>query len=238
MKPVSGRWICWLFPFLAGCFPLLYAYPSLSFVPPIDAGPVTDKVYAFRVDITDERNGAEFPDRDRYLFREIPVSETARVPLQAKLDVDRGWVFFGPQKYSAHTRHAILVRLYRPGYQTVEVARPGDAKRICWVEAKEVRNRETAVDELLSTWRTDASGHKELAAKNRVGQSTPDNVVQIRCLAPGSASTGHRQFLLFAADQYTAIAVRLNRPDATAEDLEAYQRLMSKVAWLHKRAVE
>jgi hypothetical protein len=238
MKGSSGRWVCGFLPLLSGCFPLLYAYPSLSFVPPIDAGPVPDKVYAFRVDITDERNGAEFPDHDRYVFREIPVSETARVPMQAKLDLDRGWVFYGPLTYYAHTRHTVVVRLYCPGFQTVEVSGSEDAKRVRWVEARGAREREKAVDELVTTWRTDASGREELASKSQAGNQSPVDASLFRCLAPGSVGEKHRRFLTFAADEYQGIAMRYC--NAVENPLEAadYQRLMTKVDWLLHRARE
>jgi hypothetical protein len=240
MKRSSGRWVCFLLPLLSGCFPLLYAYPSLSFVPSINAGPVPDKVYAFRVNITDERNGAELPDQDRYVFREIPVSETARVPFQAKLDVDRGWVFFGPEKYFAHTRHTVVVRLYRPGYQTVEVARAKDAKQVNWVEAKDVGGREKAVDDLLSTWKTDKSGQEAQFEFSRMGQSSPREMASFRCLAPGSAGEKHRQFLLFAAGQYFDIEILngFGGPAVGSDLAEDHQRRMAKVDWLRKRASE
>jgi hypothetical protein len=227
-----GHFLLLLGPLLSGCFPLLYAYPSLSFVPPFQAGPVDEKIYAFRVDITDERNGAEFPDQDRYVVREIPVSETARVPLQAKLDLDRGWVFYGRQKYSAHTHHAVIVRLYRPGYQTVEIAMPGDAKKVCWVEEPDPLAREKAVDDLLSTWRTDSSGQAEHDRKFRSGEGTPNPPVDatiFRRLAPGSIKAEHQRFLWFAADEYERIA-SLACPCA--------ERLMAKANWLRKRASE
>jgi hypothetical protein len=223
-----GHLLLLLGPLLSGCFPLLYAYPSLSFVPPIKAGPVDGKIYAFRVDITDERNGAEFPDHDRYVFREIPVSETARVPLQAKLDLDRGWVFYGPQKYSAHTHHAMVVRLYRPGYQTIEVARSKDAENVRWVALDHVPP-EKAVDDLLSTWSTDVSGQQEFSqkAQGNGGAPPPDWSARCRCLAPGSARAEHRRFLLFAASEYERIA---------SMECPSVERLIAKASWLRKRA--
>jgi hypothetical protein len=188
------------------------------------------------VDITDERNGAEFPDQDRYVFREIPLSDTARVPLQAKLDVDRGWVFFGPLTYYAHTRHAVVVRLYRPGYHTIEVARSEDARYARWVEAKGDREREKAVDDLLSTWKTDTSGQVEHYCKCKPGEGTPrppEDAALFRCVAPGSVGDAHRRVLLFAADEYERLATGDGPGSVTPADV---QRLRAKLEWLCKRA--
>jgi hypothetical protein len=218
--------------------PLLYAYPNLSVIPPVEAGQVPDTIYAFRVDVTDQQNGPEFPDRDRYVFREILVSETGRVPSQAKFDVDRGWVFYGPLTYSAHTRHVVLVRLYRPGWQTIEVAERGQARPWQWVEALDLNARENAVDDLLSTWKTDASGQAEHYSKSRPGGGaprSPEDATLFRCLAPGSAGAEHRRVLLFAAAEYERIAGAVVHGSAEGR---CFDRLMAKVQWLRKRADE
>lgn len=243
---VGSRWwvrcLVVLCPLLSGCFPLLYAYPSLSVVPPIEAGPVPDKIYAFRVDVTDEQNGAEFPDHDCYVFREIQLSGTSRIPSQVKIDLDRGWMFYGPVKYSAHTHNAVCVRLYRPGWQTVEVARPEAARHLSWVKAEGTRAREKAVDDLLSTWKTDSSGQAEYYRKIRSGDGTPrqpEDTTLFRCLAPGSAGGQHRWLLLFAADEYQRIPdPEMMSSESPPADPHDYDRRMAKVHWLHNRANE
>jgi hypothetical protein len=243
MKQTSGSWawVPWIFlicPLLSGCFPLLYAYPSISFVPSIDPGPVPDKVYAFRVDVTDERNG-NLAENDRYVLRELALGSSNRVPMQAKIDVDRGWFLVSDRSQHAHTRHAVMVRLYRPGWDTIEIHAPDDAHHVRWFEAGNPGRREEAVDALLSTWETDVEKMRELSSASVLQQQalpTPIDVLHFRNLAPGSASGEHCRALLFAAGEYERIAAGLGQ-DEPGRDVRR-ESLLVKAHWLRKRASE
>jgi hypothetical protein len=190
----------------AGCMPPLgYAYPTVSFVPPVDAGPVPDRVYAFRVDVKDQDGGIEFPGEDRYVLHEMYLSNGQRSFPQVKVALDYGWVWACiPLTYSAETRHTVKVRLYRPGWRTAEIQAWQRDGRVEWREAADIATREKALDDLVSTWETESFWTK---GQHKAGR--PEDASLFQRLAPGSASRAHRKALLFAASEYEALLARM-----------------------------
>src|SRR6266550_219510 len=100
--------------FATGCIP--YAYPKLSFVPSCDLGPDATDTHAFRLDLTADTT-LLVPERGEYTLSEITPRPDGSIPPQSRVTVERG-VFFLTQLGRLHTTR---VRLYRPGYQLVEL---------------------------------------------------------------------------------------------------------------------
>lgn len=187
-----------------GCIPIGYAYPTVAFVPGVRVGAPVDEVHAFRLDVADDDNGIEFADRehDRYILHSLSPGAGDRLWPQMKTAVDYGWIWhFIAMSYGGHTHHTLLVRLYRPGFQTIEVRswqKGGEAK---WVEAADLETQEKAIDDLLSTWGTDFQGWIRRRTSHDSKDAPRDSTV-FHSLAAGSTSKSHRQALLFAASEY------------------------------------
>jgi len=217
-----------------GCIPLFYAYPTLAHVPAVAVDTAPDEIRAFRVDVADQEGCPEFPQEDRYLLTPVRLSRTGAVPGQTAVALDYGWVWNCiALVYDGHTRHSVMVRLYRPGWQTVEIKAGEKTGRVIWKEAADAAAREQAVDDLLSTWQTDGPGQLEARHQpsylSEPGKAVPPRDTTVfRSLAPGSAGAGHRQALRFAATEYDRLAERLG------VDHEARARLADKAKWLRE----
>src|SRR5438445_133117 len=100
-----------------------YVYPSATYVPRVPVGkPVAEEVHAFRFDIIDYTGSIDLASSDEYLLRELPLTVRGDVLPQFTMGFGRGW--WGVYHTLGYTqrRHATLrVRLYRPGYETVQV---------------------------------------------------------------------------------------------------------------------
>jgi hypothetical protein len=196
---------------LAGCIPLYYAYPVVATVPSVKTDAPADQVRAFRVDVADEENCVDFDETDRYVFREVPLGPSGKVPGQAVLALDHGWYWnFIALIYEGHTRHTVLVRAYRPGWRTVEIKPGWKHEPIRWVEAADADAREQAIDDLLSTWDTDFQGYIHAHCP----KTPPRDASVFRSLATGSASSAHREVLRFGAAEYERLAEQLGTGEA------------------------
>ena len=140
-----------------------------------------------------------------------------------------------------HYHHTLLLRLYRRGYETVEVGSWELHKEIVWKRAADLRGREIALDDIFS-------------GLQHGGQVSAPSVLQAKFampglelnwndskrvdfnLQPGSESRAHKKALLFGADEYERLASSFA---ASTEELrDAQARLLAKAAWLRKRAAE
>jgi hypothetical protein len=226
-------------PLLAGCdtlVPLYYAYPSVTHVPPLPVKATDDGVQAFRVDVVDQDNGVNFPEEDSYVFTPVALGPDGKVPAQTRVALDYGWVLSRDgQVHDGQTRNKVLVRLYRPGWQTAEYRPSWDkVSGVAWKAAADPEAQEKAVDDLLSTWATDFQGQRQVRPQaGKKPAPAPDYTLVFRNLAPGSASPAHRQVLQFAADEYDRLLVQLGS-DPRAQ--EQRTRLTAKVQWLRDRA--
>lgn len=215
---------------LSGCM-LPYAYPTVSYVPPVRVGTARDEVHAFRVDIADDDHSGDYlPERDRYVLHPLPLHPDGSFDSQIKVAVDYGWFLNCLAYFSdGYTHHTMRVRLYRPGYQTIEIEPWQKDARLEWVEVRSPEEREQAIDDLVSTWDT-----TPIAIQNRVSQAgfvPPRDPLVFRYLAPGSAGGGHLRALQFAAREYERLG--RNTPEPELRD-----RLQAKAKALHELAVK
>lgn len=207
---------------ISGCIPLFYAYPAVSFVPPVSVGKLRDKIYAFRVDIADHKSQT-YSDSGSYVLRQIHVSKSGIVTGQAKVSLDSGYYWncfiecFGEQ-----TNHTVRLRFYRPGYDLIEVHAWQTEGGMVWHEADNLQTREKALDRLLGPSKRVPFG----------GAADEAKTWGFDRLAPGSASPDHRCALLFAAAEYERLSAR-----ASAEgDEDASDHCSAKAKWLRERA--
>jgi hypothetical protein len=219
-----------MFLLMSGCIPIGYAYPTVSYVGPTPVGAPRDEVRAFRVDVADDDNSPEFPEKDEYVLQALPIDRDGQFDAQVKVAVDYGWVWnWIALIYNEHTHHTMLVRLYRPGYQTVEIESWQKSGKVKWVAAPTPADQERAIDDLLTTWNTAPVVTKVNRSKTQ--SEPPTDATVFRYLAPGSTSDQHLQALQFFAQEYE----RLQR-GATDKDVSA--RLGTKAKALRMLAAK
>jgi hypothetical protein len=179
-------------PFLGGCIFPYCAYPRLDYTPGVKLDSPPNEVHAFRVDITR-------PIADMSMFvgpvpvderlSELPVTNTDEVPAQIKPSVTYGFVVIGiVLNYLTHTSHSIALRLYRPGYELVEIASWQRVNRVPWKRAADLEAQVKTLESLFP-----------------FGQ-----------LEAGSKSAAHRDALLFGASEYERLATIARSQDQQA----------------------
>lgn len=186
---------------LAGCMPIGYAYPTIGYVRPASVGPARAEVRAFRVDVVNDDNCLDIPEKDRYRLTPLPLHRDGSFDPQVKVAVDYGWLWNCVALiYDSSTHHTVLVRLYRPGYYTLELESWRKEGRMQWTPARTPQEREQAIDDLVSTWKTAPARLQNKYAFE--GFVPPREPIVFRYLAPGSTSQEHRSALHFAAREY------------------------------------
>ncbi len=216
------RRLCGLLGLLCagGCMPLGYVYPSISYVRPASVGTAREQVRAFRVDVTDDDNSFDIPEGDRYVLTPLLLNEDGSFDAQLKFATDYGWFLDAPAFMHGSARHhTVLVRLYRPGYHTLELGSWRSDERLHWTTAPTPQEQEQAIDDLVSTWRTAPMHLQSQYAVNNA--QTPHDALLFRSLAPGSISDDHRDALSFAAGEYERLA-------NAVPDVEQRSRMMEK----------
>jgi hypothetical protein len=213
---------------MAGCMPLGYAYPTISYVRPATVAAPRDEVRAFRVDVADDDNCIDIAEKDRYVLTALPLHPDGSFDAQTKVAVDYGWLLNCIALiYDSSTHHTLLVRLYRPGFHTIELESWQKNARMQWTTAPTLLEQEEALDALVSTWRTSPTRLQNQYTFQ--GFVPPREPIVFRYLAPGSTSNQHRSALRFAASEYERL---LN--EATDEELRG--RLQEKAKALRQLA--
>lgn len=132
---------------LAGCF-LPYAYPNLSYVPGCEISTQMQDCHVFRVDVTAYQ--ADAGEYDEYSVVEIPRRPDGSYPPQFGVSVDRGvYVLGGVLNYNIGRFHSTMVRLYRPGYNLIELEPWDSSEKVQWHPAANFAEQEKAIDALL-----------------------------------------------------------------------------------------
>ena len=213
---------------LAGCMPIGYAYPTIAYVRPASVGAARDEVRVFRVDVADDDNCLDIPEKDLYRLTPLPLHRDGSFDPQLKVAVDYGWLWNCVALiYDSSTHHTVLVRLYRPGYHTVELESWRKEGRMEWTPAPTPNEREQAIDDLVSTWKTSPAQLQNKYAFE--GFVPPHDPIVFHYLAPGSTSFEHRSALRFAAGEYEQLLSEVS-------DAEQRGRLEEKAKALRKLA--
>src|SRR5262249_55337083 len=72
------------------------------------------------------------------------------VPAQIKPSVTYGFAVIGVAlNYLTYTDHTMAVRLYRPGFDLVEIKSWDAVREVAWTPAPDLAGRETALDNLF-----------------------------------------------------------------------------------------
>jgi hypothetical protein len=144
--------------FMAACLPLgtlcstgcmlPYAYPNLAYVPGCDFGTQATDCHVFRVDVSVHED--DVGEEGQYSIVEVERRSDGTIPPQLRLSIDRGYyVLGGATNFNVGWLHATRVRLYRPGYQLIELAPWESTDRLAWKPAKDWAEQEKAIDELV-----------------------------------------------------------------------------------------
>lgn len=158
-----------------GCFP--FAYPESDRTPtlPIDA-PV-DEVQAYRVDSI-KKLGPGIVDGPLEELTPIDLTGLETTPPLSNASVKYGLYWFpGWLDHVWGRRNTVSLRLYRPGYELVEIDSDKDLKQIEWIPA-DLRTQEQALDRAFSDF----------------------------SMKSGVASEGHKRALLYGASEYKRLA--------------------------------
>jgi hypothetical protein len=230
-----GHWLAILFTACAaGCLGG-YAYPQLSYVPPLQLQEPCGGIHAFRVEVVQVMDDI-YHAEDKCVLRPIPLSSTGEIAGQANVSLEAAWgvLMLIPTEWTHHCWHTMRVRLYRPGFQTVEIEPWQAVDRICWKAAADWQAQEKAVDELIASCHFDCCMVPVLV----VPASPPERLLGspptlwLSHLARGSSSEGQRQSLRFAAEEYERIAVLA----ASAECSAGHTQLLSSARLLRELA--
>ena len=127
-----------LLPTLPGClFP--FAVPKVSQTPLLNLGAEADQIHAFRVDVT--TNFVDIGGMDYLTFSEIAPSSGWLLP-RTKLSSTYGAYVFGVAlNYPLCISHSLGLKLYRPGYELVELESWEQPRKIDWNEAPDLASQ-------------------------------------------------------------------------------------------------
>ena len=177
----------------SGCIIPYSAYPKIDYIPSARLES-EGNVFAFRVVTTTTHHnplGSNWPSEPSHEDRlaVINATHTDELPAQTKSSITYGIIMIGIALNWSHSESQTMsMRLYRPGYESVELKSWQNTNRIGWKSATDIGSQETALDELFR--------------KNR--------------LAKGSSDAEHRESLLFGAREYERLAGA--NPDANVTD--------------------
>jgi hypothetical protein len=212
---------------LPSCATPALVLPKADFIPEQIVPNPDNNVRAFRIDI-EEFNRLE--PKARYTLSPIPIDEHGLIPTQHPIEF-----FAFPRNYT----NIFLVRVYRPGFLTIEIKPGDDTRRPPWIRADRFE-QEMAIDVLLGIERRFGNeGWESGETKPRseilnLGSSSVRNswkTLGDYGLQPGTVSQLHRDVLLFAASEYARLATVSN-------ENEARQRLERKAAQIRRYADE
>jgi hypothetical protein len=228
-----------LLPNCTGC--LYYAYPSVTHTPELIVKNDDGGAHAFRVEI-DRTEKKPAPPSTEYTLMRIPLDRRGVIPSQLEVAPTTGvlnplgWVDGQPHERS---QFSLLVRVYRPGFQTIEVQAWDKSHELQWTPATDLVAQELAIDDLLADpaipltknpWKNQTgNGARQVRWWEQKDQKSPPLGLQ-----PGSVSPSQRSALVFAASEYERLA---NSPAASTLNLQPHrERLQQKAIWLKRYA--
>jgi hypothetical protein len=211
-----------LLPALPGCL-IPYGFPKISQTPLLSLGKEAEEIHAFRADIT--RDFVDIGGTDRWTFSEVTSSPAGWVLPQTKVSATCGIYVFGVAlNYPVYTSHSVALKLYRPGYELVELDSWEVPGMIVWKEAPDLASQEKALDRLFLREAPDSAN--EPRSWVRIG----------RRLSPGSEGAEHQRVLLFGASEYERLAS--GAAASGSEEGTTCGRLRSKARELRELAGE
>jgi hypothetical protein len=133
-----------------GCIPYR-AHPTLDYTPAVQLPVDSTDVRAFRVDITCSTHDVGLiPPTANERLTEIPVTHETRIGPQFKAGTDYGFVIIGVAlNYVTRSSDSLAMRIYRPGFETVEIRTWERVNGVTWIPATTHGAQEAALDKLL-----------------------------------------------------------------------------------------
>jgi hypothetical protein len=206
-----------------GCIQVPYCIPELSVVPAVKPGCDKDEVHVFRADLTHKVEintglhvASEATNIESIELSRLHSAADGSTPQLTALTFASGSRIVGFWNFChERTSHTVAIRLYRPGFATIELRAGMPARELAWEEATDLETQEKAVDDLL--------GVSPLAIVEA------HTIALQRRLVPADKSGTHRHALLFAAGEYERLA-------RDAEDSASEERLLDKARRLRRMA--
>ncbi len=194
---------------VGGCMPVFYHDLSRTpAVPAAAAGEAIDEVHAFRVQASESHWGAEGASSALQVrIQEVPFSTAGVLPRYWTCQFDYGWIsLLGCEDI---TMNGTALRLYRPGFATVEIPPGGPPPSVSGKRATDWKEQEQALDALVVP--------PTLLRAREKYQATPADPLWI------NSTPAYTKALIFVADEYERIAALV--PDSHTADR---QRLAQK----------
>lgn len=204
--------VCLVCLFPAGCLQVPYCLPEVSYVPSVNAKCKGADVVCFRVDVTQKMEIKESKAAmlgevvDRVELTQIQPSAQGATSPQVGVSLATGWRYVGAWNFTTtSTGHAITLRFYRPGYDTI-VLKPGESPgELKWTEANDLLDEAKAIDDLMNF---------------APAKSTRTSAIVRHELEPGTKSASHRKALLFGASEYERLAGTISAQGARESELQ------------------
>jgi hypothetical protein len=189
-------------PCVGGCVFPYCAYPKFDYIPAVKCDTPPGAIRAFRVDISKPTGDLSVfvgPVYER--LSELPVTNTDEVAAQVKPSLTYGFVVVGVAlNYLTHTSHSIALRVYRPGYELVEIKSWELTHRVAWRPAPDLDAQEKVLDRLLP----------------------------VGLLETGSVAATHQDVLLFGAAEYERLAAVTSSPEQQGRLVEKAKQLRER----------
>jgi hypothetical protein len=136
---------------LSGCV-IPFGYPRLECTLPVKVESEGNDVHAFRVDFTRSQiDIGAWTAPGGETLAEVPVTASDRIPAQIKSSLTYGVFVIGiAVNYFVETDHWVALRLYRPGFELVEIRSCELANRVLWKLAPGLEAQEKALDALFA----------------------------------------------------------------------------------------
>jgi hypothetical protein len=206
-----------------------FAIPSIEYVPGKDLGDASDQIHVFRIDVTDKLEIAKLNFDSEYRVQEISREEEYRTSPQFQTAMNYGWCALIRDK---SVLHYLLVRMYRPGFQTIEINPWPHNQSFKWVPAVDLKEQEIAIDDLVSRGFKDKDPVDDQGAKI-ARKPLNDGETLFDHLVGGGTSGPHQAALRFAAGEYERLADLAPNAD---EEITVRSRLLDKAGLLRHRA--
>jgi hypothetical protein len=206
-----------ILPGLPGCL-IPFGFPTISQTPLLSLGKEAEEIHAFRVDIT--REFVDIGGSDDCTLSEVTSSTAGRVFPQTRLSATYGMYVIGVElNFPVYTSHSVALKLYRPGYELVELDSWEPSKEIVWKMAPDLASQEKQLDRLFLMDNEEEESKWQLIKPR---------------LSPGSKSAEHRRILLFGVSEYERLATAAAASGPQAEAVR--RRLQSKAQKLKELA--
>lgn len=132
---------------LSGCI-VPYAYPTLSYTPSLPIGAHADEVHVFRVNV--ENHLVDIMKFRVERISEVPLKDAGKIPSQVSPGMANGVaMYFIALNYDFRSTSTIRLRIYRPGFELIEVNSWDAAAPIEWTPARDLYAQRCALDGLF-----------------------------------------------------------------------------------------